>query len=414
MADIEQLPLLLVPKDGAQDKGKGVRKEKRDKETGKERPQQKSKTKDKSATSPVAPFPKTTFENALAIGLAIQQHGAGQKMRRTTLFEKLNKSPESGPSRAMVTNSSKYGITIGGYRADFIELTELGQKATNPESPQVEKAKARLDLAINSIKPFAYLYEANKGKRIPSREVMRDSLAEISVPEVHRKECVDLFLENAKYLGLLRVSAGAERLMPIEQILEELSEHSPVGPISPSSGQAPVRIDKAKAPAKKVCFLIAPIGQDGTEERKHSDMVLESLIDRALEGEDFDIVRADRIGDPGMISEQVIKYLLHSDLVIADLSFHNPNVFYELAIRHLIGRPTVHIIRREDQIPFDVKDFRTILIDTRDKYELVAKLDTYRAEIANHVRMALASGIEGSNPITVFAKGLVVELRESQ
>jgi hypothetical protein len=364
--------------------------------------------------STVAPFPKTTFENALVLGLAIQQHGAGQKMRRTTLFEKLDKSPDSGPSRAMVTNSGKYGITTGSYRADFIELTELGQKATNPESPPAEKAKARFELAIKSIKAFAYLYEANKGKRIPSREVMRDSLAEIGVSEPHRKECVDLFLENAKYLGLLRMSAGAERLMPIEQILEELPEHSSIGPGSSSSiGQTPVRQEKAKTSAKKVCFLIAPIGQDGTEERKHSDMVMESLIDRALEGEDFEVVRADRIGDPGMISEQVIKHLIHSDLVIADLSFHNPNVFYELAIRHIIGRPTVHIIRREDQIPFDVKDFRTILIDARDKYELVAKLDTYRAEIANHVRMALESGIEGSNPITVFAKGLVVEIRET-
>jgi hypothetical protein len=110
-----------------------------------------------------------------------------------------------------------------------------------------------------------------------------------------------------------------------------------------------------------------------------------------------------------MISEQVIQYLLHSALVIADLSFHNPNVFYELAIRHMIGKPTVHIIRKEDPIPFDLKDFRTIEIDTTDKYDLVAKLDTYRAEIANHVRIA-TSGTEGSNPVRVFAKDLFVRI----
>jgi hypothetical protein len=139
-------------------------------------------------------------------------------------------------------------------------------------------------------------------------------------------------------------------------------------------------------------------------------MVLESLVRRGLEGEKLTIIRADGIGDPGMISEQVLKYLVRSRLVIADLSFHNPNVFYELAIRHMTGLPTVHLIRKGDQIPFDLKDFRTIVIDTTDKYELVASLETYRAEIANHVRTAAATGSEGSNPVRTFCKELRVEI----
>jgi len=139
-------------------------------------------------------------------------------------------------------------------------------------------------------------------------------------------------------------------------------------------------------------------------------MVLEALISRALEGEKWDVSRADQIVSPGMISGQVIDYLLRSGLVIADLSFHNPNVFYELAIRHVMGKPTVHLIRKGDAIPFDLKDFRTINIDTEDKYELVAKLDTYRAEIANHVREAVSEGSEPSNPGRTFAKDLVVTL----
>jgi hypothetical protein len=139
-------------------------------------------------------------------------------------------------------------------------------------------------------------------------------------------------------------------------------------------------------------------------------MVLESFIRRGLEGEKLKIIRADGIGDPGMISEQVLKYLIRSKLVIADLSFHNPNVFYELAIRHVTGLPTVHLIRKEDQIPFDLKDSRTIIIDTSDKYQLVASLETYRAQIANHARAAATSGLEGSNPVRTFCKELKVEI----
>ena len=78
----------------------------------------------------VAPFPRTTLEAALDLGNAIQQHAAGQRIRRATLFEKLDKSPDSGPSRALVTNSGKYAITTGGYQAEFLELTPLGAAAT--------------------------------------------------------------------------------------------------------------------------------------------------------------------------------------------------------------------------------------------------------------------------------------------
>jgi hypothetical protein len=357
------------------------------------------------------PFPGTTLQDALGLGEAIQTHGAGQRMRRLTLFEKLNKSPDSGPSRMMVTNSGKYEITEGSYKADFINLTELGQKATSPDTSLRQRTDARFKLGIEKIPAFKHLYETNKTKRVPSPEVLRDSLAEVGVEPENREQCVNLFLENAKSLGLLKTIAGAERLLPIEQILEELPDKTPAKVLPDGGVQAGGEGDSMKPTAvrdfTKTCFVIAPIGKDGSEQRKYSDMILESFVRRALEKTDLDVVRADKIGDPGMISEQVIHYLIHSALVIADLSFHNPNVFYELAIRHMIGKPTVHLIRKEDPIPFDLKDFRTIEIDTSEKYDLVAKLDTYRAEIANHVRIA-TSGTEGSNPIRAFAKNLLI------
>lgn len=358
---------------------------------------------------PTLPFPPVAFSAVLPFGEAIQQHGAGQPIRRLTLFEKLDRSPESSASRLLITNSGRYGLTTGSYQAEFLELTELGAVATSLESLPREKLAARFKLAIESVPAFKLLYDKNKGSRLPSPEVLRDSLEEADVPEEQRKQCVDLFLENLKDLGLLRTVAGAERIVPIEQALEEIPASGPAPTSADVSAQAGVQkvVDKSKKSWKSICFVIAPIGKDDSEDRRHSDMVLEALIRRALES-GWEVIRADQITTPGMISGQVIEYLLRSGLVIADLSFHNPNVFYELAIRHVIGRPTVHLIRKGEAIPFDLKDFRTITIDTGDKYELVAKLDTYRAEIANHVRQAVAEGAESSNPIRTFAKGLKV------
>jgi len=357
-----------------------------------------------------APFPPVPFESVLALADAIQTHGAGQKTRRLTLFEKLERSPDSSVSRLLIINSGRYGVTTGGYKAEFLELTPLGDQATDPEGSDKDKLLARFRLAIEGIPAFKFLYETNRGNRVPSPEVMRDSLAEQAIAEDQRKECVDVFLENMKSLGLLRTIAGAERIISIEQVLEEAPGALTTPKLQVGAPTDVRKADGAKHSWKSVCFVIAPIGEEGSEHRKHSDMILETLISRALEGEDYDVIRADRITDPGMISGQVVEYLLNSALVIADLSFHNPNVFYELAIRHVIGKPTVHIIRKEDAIPFDLKDFRTITIDTSDKYDLVAKLDTYRAEIANHVRIAAAGNGEVPNPVRTFARGLVVSV----
>ncbi len=362
-----------------------------------------------------AAFPLVPFSTVLILAEAIQTHAAGQPMRRLTLFEKLSKSPESSASRLLLINSSRYGLTVGGYAAETISLTELGKKATSPEEPPASKMMARFKLAVESIVPFKFLYERNKGNRLPSPEVLRDSLGEltdVAVPEEERKQCVDVFLENLTFLGMLKTIAGAQRILSIEHSLEEMG--SGVGMVtafdSTPAKALPEAQKRTEKEWKKICFVIAPIGSDGSEERKHSDMVLESLITRALEADKYEIIRADQIAMPGMISGQVIEHLLKSALVIADLSFHNPNVFYELATRHLVGTPTVHLIRKGDAIPFDLKDFRTITIDTSDKYDLVAKLDTYRAEIANHVRQAMQGGESSDNPLRVFAKGLTIKL----
>jgi hypothetical protein len=357
------------------------------------------------------PFPPVSFSSVLPFAEAIQLHGAGQPIRRLTLFEKLGRSPESSASRLLITHSGRYGLTKGSYKADLLELTKLGAIVTSPEATAREKLAAKFKLAIDEVSAFKHLYERNKGNRIPSVEVLRDSLDAISVPAEQRRQCVDLFLENLKDLSLLRTLAGAERIIPIEQALEETpaaTSRSTAPEVEVEAGLQRV-VDKTKKSWSSICFVIAPIGVEGAEERKHSDMVLETLIRRALEHE-WTVIRADQITEPGMISGQVIDHLLRAGLVIADLSFHNPNVFYELAIRHMIGLPTVHIIRRGDAIPFDLKDFRTITIDTDDKYELVAKLETYQAEIANHVRQSVTEGKDLSNPVSTFARNLKITL----
>ena len=78
-----------------------------------------------------------------------------------------------------------------------------------------------------------------------------------------------------------------------------------------------------------------------------------------------DVMRADRITEPGSIHDHVIHHLLEDDLVIADLHKHNANVYYELAVRHTTGKPCILIAEKGDVLPFDVHGLRTIFIDSK-------------------------------------------------
>src|SRR6266446_452699 len=132
----------------------------------------------------------------------------------------------------------------------------------------------------------------------------------------------------------------------------------------------------AAADWANTCFYITPIGDEGTDIRKHADMMLKHLLEpvcKTIFG--MDVVRADKIERSGVITQQVFEQLARASLCVADLSFSNPNAFYELGVRHVFKLPTIQIIRKGDKIPFDVSQGRTITIDTSDIYTVMDRFD---------------------------------------
>ncbi|MDY7103371.1 MAG: hypothetical protein S0880_19480 [Actinomycetota bacterium] len=77
----------------------------------------------------------------------------------------------------------------------------------------------------------------------------------------------------------------------------------------------------------------------------------------------FEVLRADEVARPGAITSQIISLIAEADLVVADLTDLNPNVFYELGVRHTLkGRGTVMLVdtTRNDSLPFDLQAYRVI------------------------------------------------------
>lgn len=146
----------------------------------------------------------------------------------------------------------------------------------------------------------------------------------------------------------------------------------------------------------KQCFIICPIGEDESETRKRSDKLLKYIIEPALKECGYDPKRADQISKPGIITKQIIERIIEDPLVIADLTEHNPNVFYELAIRHVIKKPLIQMIHTNDSIPFDVATSRTI------KYDLDVELASKaQKELVAQIKAAEENPDEPDNPISI-------------
>lgn len=148
---------------------------------------------------------------------------------------------------------------------------------------------------------------------------------------------------------------------------------------------------------KKICFVISPIGEEGSETRERSDQVLKHIISSSVELMGYTVIRADKISEPGIITTQIIEHIVDAELVIADLTEKNPNVFYELAIRHAIRKPLVQMIRKGDVIPFDVAATRIIQFDLHN----LDSVASAKEEITSQIKSLEAGNSEVHNPISV-------------
>ena len=161
----------------------------------------------------------------------------------------------------------------------------------------------------------------------------------------------------------------------------------------------------------KVCFVITPIGDDDSEQRRHANMVLKNVIEPVVGELGLTARRADQIDRAGIITQQVFEFLARAPICIADLSFNNPNAFYELGVRHMCMLPTVQIIRKGDKIPFDVSQGRTIKIDMSDVYSVLESVESAKKELKQHLRHALSSEYKGEdNPVNTYLPGVEVKL----
>jgi hypothetical protein len=141
------------------------------------------------------------------------------------------------------------------------------------------------------------------------------------------------------------------------------------------------------------CFVIgpigdkfAPIGSEAHDRYEEAIEVFEKVIFPACTQNDLEPIRADQIAVTGEITEQVFRHLYEDEVVIADLTGGNPNVMYELGLRHTRDALTIQI-SEYGLLPFDIAGGRTILFSRSDRGLVDA-----RKSLGQAIAVGLAEG----------------------
>ena len=130
------------------------------------------------------------------------------------------------------------------------------------------------------------------------------------------------------------------------------------------------------AEKKRRVFVLMPFDEG-------FDLPYTELIRPAFEAAGYEVVRADDITNQRNILHDIVVAIHESDIVVADLTDANPNVYYELGLAHALERKVVLLSQYPSDAPFDLKSYRIIEYGTRhDKFTGAQKVLTSLARDA--------------------------------
>lgn len=155
-------------------------------------------------------------------------------MNRILLAEALGASPAASGFRELVTSAGRYGLVDGNYNSENIQLTQLGERFTQPadEAQRLESVR----VAIRNVPIFDQLLEHFKNSKLPPTPILKGILEKVpfSTDPQWSQEVAELFIANGREAGFVRDVSGSAWVL--------LEAGRPVETVTPAigSGESPV------------------------------------------------------------------------------------------------------------------------------------------------------------------------------
>ncbi|MCJ7654443.1 MAG: hypothetical protein MUO97_03940 [Dehalococcoidia bacterium] len=161
---------------------------------------------------------------------------------------------------------------------------------------------------------------------------------------------------------------------------------------------------------KKKCFVIMPFsGTESCNEEKWKE-IFDHIIKPAVEDCRLGYKCERSLPERENIIKGILRALSEADVVIADLTDGNPNVFYELGVRHTLTKRTILIAQGKEHIPFDLRPYPTVFYG-----ESPTKIANFKSDIKRKLMDVSKNPERSDNPVADFLKdGQITIQQENQ
>ncbi len=310
-------------------------------------------------------FPRITLEKCLIIAQKIKELNGGNPWATGD----VSKAIEIGDTKKLyryAASSRDFGFTEGTTNTELISLTELGKEIVYAPNPDIERKK-KIEAFLN-ITIFKEVLDYYKGSNLPDMKYLSNTLEnQFKLPPELHDEFSQVFKENCKDLG---ISSGN----PLEDAVNDT-------PSTVIVGEA-----KKGTKGKLKAFVIMPFTEKNDKRSAgFFKEVLESLLIPSGIEAGFTVETANKQGSD-VIQSTIINDLLEADLVVADLTDHNPNVLFELGVRMAMDKPVALIKSKDTGKIFDVDNMLRVYEYNQNLWKSTIEKDV--PELTEHFKAA--------------------------
>lgn len=350
----------------------------------------KPKAVEAKKSNPRRPYPRITLESCLVIGKKIRELNGGNPWTPDEVSKAVGIGKTQNKFAYYLGSSREFGITNGTRDSSLISIEPLGKEIIYADNPSIELKKKKE--AFFKVPLFKEVFDHYKGPRLPEMTYLRNTLeSKFKLnPEFH-DEFREVFINNCAELGL---NGEGEKMSSDEIGTEETVEQIELTSPKTKGG-------KTKSGTSKIFVAIPFSEKNPNRVDGFFKEVLESLITPAVEKAGFEAYTANIKGSD-IIHSTIINELLDADLIIADLTDHNPNVLFELGMRMALDKPVVIIKAKGTGGVFDVDNMMRYF-----EYNPVlwrSTLDSDIPELAEHIKAAWEQKDNGQSYMKILRK----------